>query len=290
MRARRPEGASTQTSSKPGWCMNARAVYGPARMETDVPGAPARTRSAGRHITASPSQLGATAAMRSAPLSRAGIAELELVKPAVYTLARHQLVVRAVLGEPPAIEHEDAVGVTNGGEPVRNDERGAPLEQPVHGFLHQRFALAVERAGRFVEDQDLRVAQNRARNGDALALPAGELRAAVAHHGVVAPWQLEDEVVRIGRACRALHRVAVRGGRAVADVVVYGVVEENRLLRDDAHQGAQRIQREIPRVRAVKRDAPARARIEARQQVDQRGLPRSARADNGDHVAPGGRE
>src|SRR5262249_25687616 len=136
--------------------------------------------SAGRHITASPSQLGATTATRGVARISC-ISELELVEATVHALARHELVVRAVLRETAAVEHEDPVRVTDGGETVGDDEGGAAREQAVHGFLHQRFALAVEGAGGFVEDENLRAAQDGPGNRDTLALPARELCAAIAH-------------------------------------------------------------------------------------------------------------
>ena len=56
------------------------------------------------------------------------------------------------------------------------------IERP----LHQSLALRIERARRLVEQQDRRVAQHGARNGDALALAGGQRHAALAEHGVVA--------------------------------------------------------------------------------------------------------
>src|SRR5678816_3647488 len=99
------------------------------------------------------------------------ISELELIETPVDALACHELGVGAVLGEPAALEHEDLVGVTNGGETVCDDERGASLEKAIHRFLYQRLTLAVERTGRFVEDEYLGIAQDGARKGEALALP-----------------------------------------------------------------------------------------------------------------------
>ena len=57
------------------------------------------------------------------------------------------------------------------------DESRAALHQPVERGLDDRLVLRVHRGERFVEDQDRRVAQQRAGDGDALALPAGELDA-----------------------------------------------------------------------------------------------------------------
>jgi hypothetical protein len=55
--------------------------------------------------------------------------------------------------------------------------RGAAFHQMFERILHQPLAFGVERAGRFVEQQDRRIAQQRAGNGDALALAARKARA-----------------------------------------------------------------------------------------------------------------
>src|SRR3546814_14557889 len=47
----------------------------------------------------------------------------------------------------------------------------AVAHQAFERFLHQPLALGVERRGRFVEQQDRRITQQRARDRDPLALP-----------------------------------------------------------------------------------------------------------------------
>jgi len=59
------------------------------------------------------------------------------------------------------------------------------LHQPRQGFLHQGLALGVERGGGFVEQQQRRIAQDGAGDGDALALAARQCHAAFAEHGLV---------------------------------------------------------------------------------------------------------
>ncbi len=58
--------------------------------------------------------------------------------------------------------------------------------QPVEALLDRRLDLRIERRGRLVEDQDRRVLEQHAGDGDALALAAGELDAALADMGVEA--------------------------------------------------------------------------------------------------------
>src|SRR6516164_3627762 len=64
----------------------------------------------------------------------------------------------------------------------------AGIEAAARQQLRMGVALgvAVERRGRLVEDQDRRALEDRARDGDALLLAAGELETALAHFGLVA--------------------------------------------------------------------------------------------------------
>ena len=69
-----------------------------------------------------------------------------------------------------------------------------------------------------------RVAKQRAGDGDALALAAGELHAALADMGVVAAaalpiLELHDELVGVGEPGGRDHLVVAGVGAAVADVV-----------------------------------------------------------------------
>src|SRR5262249_32247445 len=85
------------------------------------------------------------------------------------------------------IEHDDLVGVDNGREPMRDDERGAVLRHLLERILDVLLGVTVERGGRLVEQQDRRSFQDGARDGDALLLAAGQFQAALAHLPLV--WQ-----------------------------------------------------------------------------------------------------
>ena len=65
-------------------------------------------------------------------------------------------------------------------------------------MLDQAFALAVEGAGGFIEQQDRRVAQDGASDGEALALAARKTRAGFAEETVDAVGQLAEEAVGMG--------------------------------------------------------------------------------------------
>ena len=102
------------------------------------------------------------------------------------------------------------------------------------------FDVHVDRARRVVEHEDRRVEQQGPRDGDALALPARERVAPLAHHGVVAVGELDDELVGVGGPRGGLDLLDGRVGPAVGDVVADRDREEERLVLDDADRGAKR--------------------------------------------------
>ena len=101
-------------------------------------------------------------------------ARLHVVEPRIAAAEPDQMVVRAVLDDAAVLERDDAVGLAHGRQPVRDDEDGAARRDALHVVLDDALALVVERARRLVEDQDARIADQRARDGDALALAAGQ--------------------------------------------------------------------------------------------------------------------
>ena len=93
------------------------------------------------------------------------------------------------------------------------------LHQAVERVLHQPLAFRVERGGRFVEQQQRRIAQQRAGDGDALALPARQPRAAFAHECIEAVRKRAQELLGIGVARGLPQLVLARVPIAVAKIV-----------------------------------------------------------------------
>src|SRR5207249_4098426 len=81
------------------------------------------------------------------------------VQTVVKAALCEELGMRAFLDDATAIEYEDAVSALHRRKPVRDDDRRAPAHEPIESLLHEELALVVERAGRFVEQEDARVAQ-----------------------------------------------------------------------------------------------------------------------------------
>src|SRR5262245_30365111 len=124
------------------------------------------------------------------------------------------------------VEEEDEIGAADGGKAVSDDEGGAAGEEIGHGSLNKLLAFGVEVAGGFVEDEDLRVGEDGAGDGEALLLAAGELDAAFADERVVLLGKADDEFVGVG-AAGSIFDFGVGGVvAAVGDVVADGAVEE----------------------------------------------------------------
>ena len=102
---------------------------------------------------------------------------------------------RALLGDAAVLEHDDAPGLADRREAVRDHDRRAPGEQAAQALLDARLGVQVDVRGGLVEHEDARVGDQRAREGDQLALAGRQLRAALADFGVIAAGQLGDELL-----------------------------------------------------------------------------------------------
>ena len=114
-----------------------------------------------------------------------------------------------------------------------DDKRGAVSREARQGLLHQPLRFGVERAGGLVQQQDGRVLEDGARQGQPLPLAARQAQTAIADHGVVALRLRHDEVVR-GRSLGGGDDVLFAGAEAAQrNVGADAVVEQRHLLADD---------------------------------------------------------
>ena len=148
----------------------------------------------------------------------------------------------ALVRDPAAIEQDHAVGEAEGRDAVGDDQAGPThehLAEPAEDLL---LGERVDGAGGVVEHQDPRIGEDRAGEGDALALATAQAQPALADRGVVAVGELEDEVVGAGDA-RGLLDLRAGGVRmAVGDVGRDGVGEQEALLEGRTHLAAERVQ------------------------------------------------
>ena len=176
---------------------------------------------------------------------------------AVRRVARHQLLVRAVVGHPAAVQEHHPVREMEGGDPVGDDQRRTSGEHATQSAEDGLLGTRVDRARGVVEKQDAGFHQHGSRQRDPLPLATGEAEPALADLRVVAVGELADEVVGAGDAGRRLHLLAARAGTAVGDVGGDRVGEEEALPERSADLAPQGVQRDAADVVPVDQDLPA---------------------------------
>ena len=118
--------------------------------------------------------------------------------------------------------------------------------------LDQELGRAVDVRGGLVEDQDARVGEQRAGDGDELALARREARAALAHAVVEALREARGDAVDADRLGRAAH-LARRWRRAAAKRMLSAMRagEQEGILQHDAELAAVAAQLNVAQVDAV---------------------------------------
>src|SRR3954462_2639927 len=111
---------------------------------------------------------------------RPHVALLQAEERSIAAAAAQQIVVPAALDDLAGLDHQDGVGVHDRVEAVGDDEGRAVLAEVLDRLLDLALGFGIERRGGLVEQDDRRVADQRARHGDALALAARQLRAVLA--------------------------------------------------------------------------------------------------------------
>ncbi len=90
-----------------------------------------------------------------------------------------QFLVRALFDDLAVVDHHHVVGVADGAQAVGDDEAGASCHQAQQRFLDARLGARVHAAGGFVQDQNGRVGQDGAGDGQQLALALAEVAGAL---------------------------------------------------------------------------------------------------------------
>ena len=77
---------------------------------------------------------------------------LQLVKPVVNSALGEKFLVRALFAQFALVENQNAVGMLNRAQPMRDHERGAAREQPVERFANQQLGFRIHAGGRFIQN------------------------------------------------------------------------------------------------------------------------------------------
>ncbi len=161
---------------------------------------------------------------------------------------------------------DDLICFENRRKTMRDSDDRFARREGVNGILHNFFALGVERGIGLIQQQDGRVTQNGAGDGNALLLTAGEIAAAFADDGIVTVADLFDEFMRM-RLLRCGDDLRLGGIQAaIANVLTNSVVKQEGVLADKADIATQGRLRESADVRTIEQDGPLVCIIETQQQ------------------------
>src|SRR5699024_2017110 len=193
-----------------------------------------------------------------ATLSQHQVQAGQLVPQAVVDpLLCQQLFVGAVLQDALLSQDQDTVVVLDGGQAVGDGQGGAAMGQFFQALAHQDLALVVQGAGGLVQDQDGRVFQKDPCDAQPLLLAAGQLDPPLAHVGVVAVLQGQDELFRPGQAGGGGDLLPGSARAAIGDVLGHCAAEQVHVLLDHPDGGPQAFQGDLADVLPVDED-PAR--------------------------------
>ena len=126
----------------------------------------------------------------------------------------------------PVVHHDDLICALNGFKPVSNGNYSATLDKRVDGFLHFHFIFGVQRGGRFVKQDDLRIFQDGTGNGYALLFSARKGTPSFAYQGVISFGQPYDEIMATGFFSCGYNFFFRRVSFTKADIIAYGVLKQ----------------------------------------------------------------
>ena len=165
-----------------------------------------------------------------------------------------------------------------------DDDGGAVLHQVFQCRLNQPLGFVVQRTGGLIQNQNRRVSQQRAGNGDTLPLPAGKFQAILADFGLQALRHGLNEIPRIRGLGGTDDFVFGRIPRPpVGDILRYRAAEQHHILTDQRNTAAQAFQGVVADVfTADAHRSPGRVE-KTRQHIGQCGLSAARRTHQRDY-------
>ena len=187
---------------------------------------------------------------------------------------------RAQAGQLAVVQHQNHIRMADGAGALRHDEHRHRPVQRAQRLAQRRVGRVVQRRGAVVQNQNLRPPHQRAGDGQALALAAGEIASALFHHFVQTAGLGAHHLGGL-RGLQRAPKVLVRGGEIPpAQVVSDGSLKQHRLLRHHGDFLPEGFGALLPDIHAVHQHAPRRNVVKAGYQVDQRGFARARAADD----------
>ena len=135
---------------------------------------------------------------------------------------------RALLDNRAVIHDDDAVGGAHGGQSMGDDHRSTIMHQPVQSILHQPLALGIERRRGLIKQQQWRVTDESAGDGNTLALSSGQARSRLTKKGIEAVGQFAQKLAGIGRIRRRPDICIAGSPVAVTEIVTGRLMRKRR--------------------------------------------------------------
>ena len=204
---------------------------------------------------------------------------LKHIETVISALLFEKLGVVALLDDLAVREVDDIIGVLNGREAVRNDQKRTDIHHLFKRILNKHLGLGVDVRGRFVEDHYLGLVHDGARKGDELTLTCGEVVSALADLLVKSRGELVDDLVCIDVAA-CLHYLVV-GDVVLAekDIALDRSREEKYVLKHLTEVTAERGDLYLADIYAVNEDLALLNVVVAADEGEDRGLARARLAD-----------
>ena len=139
---------------------------------------------------------------------------------------------------------------------MSDHERSAAFAQFGERLLHVLFGFGVESRSWFIKQNNGRIFDQSARNGDALPLPAGKLHSMFADRRIVSGGEAEDEIVRMRGFRGGDDLVVACTDFTECNVLANASAKQLHDLADVSHLTAQRMPRYARDILTVKEDAP----------------------------------
>ncbi len=206
--------------------------------------------------------------------------ELRMVKGMIETALLEQFFVVALLDNGAVLDHQNGIGILDGGKAMGDDKAGLILHQRGHRALNLDLGAGIHIGGRFVQNQNRRVGKKGAGDGDELLLPFGDIHTIVGKDGIIPIGQAFDVGIDFGGFGGGVNFFGGSIFAAVDNIVVDGSVEQPGILQHHIEGKPQIGALELLRGGAIEADLPALGIIKPHQKIDNGGLSRSGGADD----------
>ena len=179
------------------------------------------------------------------------------------------------------LDHQDHVGMTDGGQTMGDQEGGAALEDMLDCILNEHLGFCINGRCRFIQNKNGGIGQNGTGKRDQLFFAGGQAVTAFADIGGITMLQLVGD--HIGRdQMGGTNHLFVGGFRlAVSDIFSYRSREQMGALQNITKVGMEPLLAALPIVDTVDQDAATGRLEESAGQIDQRTLACARLTDNG---------